>query len=445
MKYHFDIKRITADPTAYDVMLISRGYEPASAEIINLDTQRRSGLTMAQDARSKHKELSGQVGKAMKAGASELANQLKERVHRLKSDMEWGDLCATTAERKLEDILLRLPNWPASDVPAGKGEEDNQEVKWWNVDGLGMKVRGARDGEAHWDMPHAADMGFDVAAKISGARFSMLSGGVARLHRALGQFMLDYHTDRGYREVIPPVIVKAQAMYGTGQLPKFEEDVYAARVNLPQGEYYDMMDERYLIPTSEVSLTNIHADEVISQRYNRYVALTDCFRAEAGSAGRDTRGLIRQHQFQKVEMVIICHPDESANAHEAMTRQAEGILEALELPYRRMLLCVGDMGFSAQKTYDLEVWLPGQNAYREISSISNCGDFQARRMNTRYKDGNQTLYAHTLNGSGLAVGRTLVAVLENYYLAGYDNPDIAIPKVLQPYMKGKTLLSQLSG
>lgn len=442
MKYHFDIKRITAAPEAFDAMLALRGYEPASAEIINLDTQRRSGLTMAQDARSKHKELSGQVGKAMKAGAIGLADQLKERVHRLKSDMEWGDLCATTAERKLEDILLGLPNWPAGDVPAGKGEADNVEVKWWNVDSFGVKVRGARDGEPHWDLPQAVDMGFDVAAKISGSRFSMLSGSIARLHRALGQYMLDFHTGRGFREVIPPVIVKASAMYGTGQLPKFEEDVYAARVNLPQGEYYDMMDERYLTPTAEVSLTNIHADDILIARFHRYVALTDCFRAEAGSAGRDTRGLIRQHQFQKVELVSICHPDDSETEHEMMTRSAELILEGLELPYRRMLLCVGDMGFSAQKTYDLEVWLPGQNAYREISSVSNCGDFQARRMNTRFKDGNQTVYAHTLNGSGLAVGRTLVAVLENNVLS---DGDIAIPKVLAPYMKGKTLLSEFGG
>lgn len=443
MKYHFDIKRITANPVAYDTMLVSRGYEPAAEQITALDAERREHLTAHQTAQTERKTVSQQIGVAMKAKADGMATKLKQKAEQLKHEIEFREFRAKVATEKLEDILLRLPNWPAIDVPAGKGEEDNQEVKWWNVDSLAMKVRGARDGEAHWDMPQAADMGFDVAAKISGARFSMLRGGVARLHRALGQFMLDYHVDRGYQEIIPPVIVKAQAMYGTGQLPKFEEDVYAARVNLPQGEYYDMMDERYLIPTSEVSLTNIHADEVISQRYNRYVALTDCFRAEAGSAGRDTRGLIRQHQFQKVEMVIVCHPDESERAHEAMTRQAEGILEALGLPYRRMLLCVGDMGFSAQKTYDLEVWLPGQNAYREISSISNCGDFQARRMNTRYKEGNQTLYAHTLNGSGLAVGRTLVAVLENYYLAGYENPDISIPKVLQPYMKGKTLLSEI--
>lgn len=256
----------------------------------------------------------------------------------------------------------------------------------------------------------------------------MLQGSVARLHRALGQFMLDYHVDRGFKEVIPPNIVNADALTGTGQLPKFAEDLFRVSGR-----------DQYLIPTAEVSLTNIHADELLfSSDPYRYVALTDCYRAEAGSAGRDTRGLIRQHQFQKVELVTICEPHRSILEHDYMLQGAEEILEALNLPYRRMLLCKGDMGFSAAKTYDLEVWLPGQNLYREISSVSNCHDFQARRMNTRYKVGGEAFYAHTLNGSGLAVGRTLVAVLENYQTAD----DVMIPEVLRPYMRGAQYLSE---
>lgn len=422
MKYHFDIKRIVADPEAYDAMLKSRGYPFAGRRIVALDDKRRTALNRAQTAQSERKTVSGQVGKAMKSGATGMADKLKQRAEELKRDIESADYEAELAERQLNEILLALPNWPASDVPKGKDETANVEVHRWGGPG-------ARDGTPH-DAMSQVELGFASAARISGSRFSMLQGPVARLHRALGQFMMDQQADRGYQEVVPPTIVHAEALIGTGQLPKFMDDLFTI-----SGK-----ERQFLIPTAEVSLTNIHADEIIVQDRIRYVALTDCYRSEAGSAGRDTRGLIRQHQFQKVELVTLCDPARSDTEHEYMTRSAELILEALELPYRRMLLCEGDMGFSAQKTYDLEVWLPGQNTYREISSISNCGDFQARRMNTRYKVNGQTTYAHTLNGSGLAVGRTLVAVLENYQT--WDD-EVMIPKVLQPYMRGAIYLGEV--
>jgi seryl-tRNA synthetase len=286
------------------------------------------------------------------------------------------------------------------------------------------------------------DLGQDLAARISGSRFSMLQGPVARLHRALGQMMMDQHARTGYQEVVPPTIVRSDALYGTGQLPKFEDDLYGL-VNQQDEDVCGL----YLIPTAEVSLTNIHAGrlEVILEgtkfSTHRYVALTECYRAEAGSAGRDTRGLIRQHQFQKVEMVVVCDPQDAQAEHQRMLEGAENILRALQLPYRRVLLCRGDMGFSARKTYDLEVWMPGQNAYREISSISDCGDFQARRMDSRFKRGKEILFPHTLNGSGVAVGRALAAVLENHQT---QDGDVLIPEALRPYMLGATLLSQLN-
>ena len=419
MKYHFDIKRITADPDAYDAMLAQRGYQAAGARIVALDAKRRTALQTAQTAQSERKDVSANVGKAMKAGAAGLAENLKAKAATLKTEIEMAGYDAERAERGLEEILLGLPNWPADDVPDGKDESDNLHVKQVGC--------GPGDGVAHYDMTQV-ELGFDKAARISGTRFSMLQGSVAKLHRALGQFMLDYHVDRGFKEAIPPNIVNADALTGTGQLPKFAEDLFRVSGR-----------DQYLIPTAEVSLTNIHADELLfSSDPYRYVALTDCYRAEAGSAGRDTRGLIRQHQFQKVELVTICEPHRSILEHDYMLQGAEEILEALKLPYRRMLLCKGDMGFSAAKTYDLEVWLPGQNLYREISSVSNCHDFQARRMNTRYKVGGETFYAHTLNGSGLAVGRTLVAVLENYQTVD----DVMIPEVLRPYMRGAQYLSE---
>ena len=425
MKYHFDLKTIRANPQAFDHEMSRRGHVSHVDKIIEYDEHRRHALAKAQESRSLIKTRSQEIGAAMKAGDKAKADELKSVVKLLKEQEASWDVQAAHCESVLEGFLLQCPNIAAKGVPDGVDETSNVEVKRWGDPG-------ARDGVAHWDMEQI-DLGFDRAAKISGARFSMMSGPVARLHRALGQFMLDSHIKRGFMEVIPPTIVNESALYGTGQLPKFGGDLFGIADEDGASE-----PTQFLIPTAEVSLTNMVSDEIIMGIY-RLVALTDCYRSEAGSAGRDTRGLIRQHQFQKVELVSICEPQQSVSEHEYMTRAAESILEALELPYRRMLLCAGDMGFSAQKTYDLEVWLPGQNAYREISSISNCGDFQARRMNTRYKVDGETVYAHTLNGSGLAVGRTLVAVLENFQTAD----DVMIPSALRPYMMGCHYLSQL--
>jgi seryl-tRNA synthetase len=426
MKYHFDMKSIRSDPMAFDEAMARRGHVSNVDHILSYDGHRRNALARVQDIRNQIKARSQEIGAAIKAGDKAKADDLKRTVKILKDNEASWDEQAVHCEGVLEGFLLQCPNIAAKDVPDGKDETSNVELKRWGGPG-------ARDGEPHWDMEQV-DLGFETAVKISGTRFSMMSGPVARLHRALGQFMLDRHILRGFREVIPPVIVKEQALFGTGQLPKFGGDLFA----IADDDYDANEPTQFLIPTAEVSLTNIHADSIVMDMH-RYVALTDCFRSEAGSAGRDTRGLIRQHQFQKVELVSICEPQQSVSEHEYMTQSAEAILEALKLPYRRMLLCAGDMGFSAQKTFDLEVWLPGQNTYREISSISNCGDFQARRMNTRYKVGGETVYAHTLNGSGLAVGRTLVAVLENYQ----TSDDVMIPEVLRPYMLGCHYLSQL--
>jgi seryl-tRNA synthetase len=425
MKYHFDIKSIRDDPTAFDAAMVARGHQPMSEVILKYDDYRRKAQTEIDRIRNLIKDLSNQIGQAMKAGDHNTAGALKAGVAVHKGNLLYWENTLKSNVEILEYNLLQCPNVAASEVPEGKDESQNLKIREYRPYLEDLKV-----GIPHWEMD--LDFGMDAAAKISGARFSMLGGGVARLHRALGQFMLDRHIARKFKEVIPPVIVNAEALYGTAQLPKFGEDLFAIA-----GEEETT---QYLIPTGEVPLTNIVADSIlIPGSIHRFVALTECFRAEAGSAGRDTRGLIRQHQFQKVELVTICEPHKSVSEHEYMAQSAEAILEALELPYRRMLLCKGDMGFAARKTWDLEVWLPGQQAYREISSISNCGDFQARRMNTRYKVDGQTVYAHTLNGSGLAVGRTLVAVLENYWI----DDDIRIPEVLRPYMGDAYYLSEL--
>ena len=430
MKYHFDIKGILADPQAFQAAMDRRGFNPYLDKIIEYDNIRRTNLTKAQDMTSLIKTRSQEVGQAIKAGDKAKADELKASVRILRQNETMFTNQAQHSESVLDAFLLQCPNIPAPDVPDGKDENDNVEVSR-------RGGPGARDGVPHYEMTQV-DLGFDTAARISGSRFSMLSGPVARLHRALGQYMLDEQIRRGYKEVIPPTIVNKDALYGTGQLPKFGEDLFGL-IGDTDDEGYPVETEQYLIPTAEVSLTNIHADQIMLGGTHRYVALTDCYRAEAGSAGRDTRGLIRQHQFQKVELVTLCEPSQSIHEHDYMLNAAQQILERLELPYRTMLLCTGDMGFSAQKTYDLEVWLPGQNTYREISSVSNCGDFQARRMNTRMKQDGKTVYYHTLNGSGLAVGRTLVAVLENYQTAD----DVMIPSVLRPYMMGCTYLSEL--
>lgn len=421
-----DIRFIRETPAAFDAGLARRGLAPLSAEILALDEQSRSIKTQLQQSQARRNEASKAIGQAMAAKDMAKAEALKAEVAAIKEGapaMEAQDKAVSDA---LTAMLAAIPNLPADDVPQGADEADNVEVSRWGT---------PRDfdfaPQDHADFGPALGLDFEGGAKLSGARFTALRGQTARLHRALAQYMLDTQTGaNGYEEVNPPLLVRDEALFGTGQLPKFAEDLFRTT------------DGRWLIPTAEVSLTNLVAGLIFPDNVDkpiRFAALTPCFRSEAGSAGRDTRGFIRQHQFEKVELVTICNPEQSEVEHERMCAAAEGILQALELPYRKMLLCTGDMGFGARKTWDLEVWLPSQATYREISSVSNCGDFQARRMNARYKpEGEkQTRFLHTLNGSGLAVGRTLVAVLENYQQA---DGSVIVPDVLAPYMGGITKL-----
>ncbi|MFP5432790.1 MAG: serine--tRNA ligase, partial [Alphaproteobacteria bacterium] len=400
-----DIRFIRENPAAFDAGLARRGAAPLSAQILALDEQSRAIKTQLQVGQARRNEASKLIGQAMAAGDKDKAEALKTEVAALKD----GTPALEAQERELGDaltaMLAAIPNLPADDVPEGADEDANVEVSRW---GTPRAFEFAP--QDHADFGPALGLDFEGGAKLSGARFTALRGQMARLHRALAQFMLDTQTGvNGYEETNLPLLVRDEALFGTGQLPKFAEDLFRTT------------DGRWLIPTAEVSLTNLVADQIVplAELPVRLTALTPCFRSEAGSAGRDTRGFIRQHQFEKVELVTICAPDESEAEHDRMCAAAEGILQALALPYRKMLLCTGDMGFGARKTWDLEVWLPSQETYREISSVSNCGDFQARRMNARYKpEGEkQTRFPHTLNGSGLAVGRTLVAVLENYQQA----------------------------
>ncbi|OHC95673.1 MAG: serine--tRNA ligase [Sphingomonadales bacterium RIFCSPLOWO2_12_FULL_63_15] len=420
-----DIRFIRENPAAFDAGLARRGAAPLSAQILALDEQSRAIKTQLQVGQARRNEASKLIGQAMAAGDKDKAETLKAEVAALKD----GTPALEAQERELGDaltaMLAAIPNLPADDVPEGADEDANVEVSRW---GTPRAFEFAP--QDHADFGPALGLDFEGGAKLSGARFTALRGQMARLHRALAQFMLDTQTGvNGYEETNPPLLVRDEALFGTGQLPKFAEDLFRTT------------DGRWLIPTAEVSLTNLVADQIVplAELPVRLTALTPCFRSEAGSAGRDTRGFIRQHQFEKVELVTICAPDESPAEHDRMCAAAEGILQALALPYRKMLLCTGDMGFGARKTWDLEVWLPSQETYREISSVSNCGDFQARRMNARYKpDGEkQTRFLHTLNGSGLAVGRTLVAVLENYQQA---DGSVIVPEVLVPYMGGATEL-----
>jgi seryl-tRNA synthetase len=418
-----DIKFIRENPEAFDAALARRGLEAQSAEILTFDSKSRAEKTAAQEAVAEINRLSKQIGQAMAAKDNALAEQLKRNVQALKDGNTQDE---SDAETQLTDLLAAIPNLPHAFVPIGKDEDDNSVVHT-----RGSIRNFAFTPREHFDIGTALGLDFETAQKVSGARFAYLRGPVARLARALGQFMLDLHTTEfGYQEVNPPVLVRDEALYGTGQLPKFADDQFKT------------VDGRWLIPTAEVSLTNIVNGDILADPTLpiRFTALTPCFRLEAGAAGKDTRGLIRQHQFDKVELVSIARPEESDAEHERMTACAEAVLDRLELPYRRMLLCTGDMGFSAQKTFDLEVWLPGQGRYREISSCSNCGDFQARRMNTRYRpDGEKgTRFVHTLNGSGLAVGRTLVAVIENYQEA---DGSVTVPSALLPYMGGMTKIT----
>ena len=424
-----DIAYIRANPQAFDAALARRGADPVADRIIALDAKKREASTKVQQAQSRRNDASKAIGQAMGQGDKEKAEALKAEVAEIKASMPQWDDAASAAGSELDDLLATLPNLPADDVPDGKDEADNVEVHQW-----GKKRAFDFEPKEHADLGPALGMDFETGAKLSGARFTFLRGDMARLHRALAQFMLDTQTRKnGYTECNPPVLVNDDAMYGTDKLPKFAEDSFRTT------------DDRWLIPTSEVSLTASVAGEILPDLTQpiRLTAHTLCFRSEAGAAGRDTRGFIRQHQFEKVEMVSICRPEDSAAEHERMTECAEQLLQTLDLPYRRVLLCTGDMGFGAKKTYDLEVWLPGQGAWREISSCSNTGDFQARRMNARYRPEGEkkTAFVHTLNGSGLAVGRTLVAVMENYQNA---DGSVTVPDALTPYMGGVDRLEAVS-
>ena len=420
-----DIRLIRENPQAFDAGLARRGFEPMSATILAADAELRALQTAIQASLARRNEASKLIGQAMAQGDKDRAESLKSEVAALKEKLPAEEQAERDRLAALQDILAALPNLPADDVPDGLDEEGNVEIaRWGTPRSFDFQPR------EHADFGPALGLDFETAAKMSGARFAFLKGQMARLERALGQFMLDMQTgEPGYVECATPLMVRDEAAFGTTQLPKFREDLFQTT------------DGRWLISTSEMSLTNVVREEILPEADLpvRMTALTPCFRSEAGSAGRDTRGYIRQHQFWKVELVSIVRPEDSDAELERKTRCAEAVLEALGLPYRKMLLCAGDMGFAARKTYDLEVWLPGQGAYREISSCSNCGDFQARRMNARFRrDGAKANeFVHTLNGSGLAVGRTLVAILENYQQA---DGSVDVPPALLPYMGGITRL-----
>ncbi|MFT3731325.1 MAG: serine--tRNA ligase [Hyphomicrobium sp.] len=418
----FDLKWIRDNAEIFDEGLRRRGLEPQAGRIIALDDKRRALLTALQDAQSRRNTASKEIGKAKGAKDEATASRLMAEVATLKETIAKGEEDERVLDAEIRDVLSVIPNTPRTDVPFGTDETGNVEVRKVGTPGTFDFTP-----KQHFEIGEALGlMDFEAAQKISGARFVVLKGALARLERAIASFMLDLHTGEfGYTEVNPPLLVKDQAAYGTGNLPKFAEDLFRT------------VNDFWLIPTAEVSLTNLVREQIIdeAQLPMRLTAWTPCFRSEAGAAGRDTRGMIRQHQFSKVELVSIVMPEAATEEHERMTSCAEEVLKRLGLPFRTMLLCTGDMGFASQKTYDIEVWLPGQNAYREISSCSVCGDFQARRMDARFrpKDGGKPVYVNTLNGSGLAVGRTLIAVLENYQQA---DGTVVIPDALRPYMGG---------
>ena len=420
----FDTKWIRDNAEAFDGGLARRGVAPIAAKIIALDDIRRAHIQKLQDAQSRRNAASKEIGKAMGSGDKDLAEKLKSEVGELKAFIQSGADEERRLDEELREIMSAIPNIPLDETPDGADEADNVEVRQH-----GERPELGFEAKQHFDLGEALGMmDFDTAAGMSGARFVILKGKLARLERAIGQFMLDLQTGQNdYEEVSVPLLVRDQAVYGTGQLPKFAEDLFKTT------------DGRWLIPTAEVPLTNTVRESILeeSDLPKRLTALTPCFRSEAGSAGRDTRGIIRQHQFWKVEMVSLTTPETSRKELDRMTGCAEEVLKQLGMHYRVLALCTGDMGFGAQLTFDVEVWLPGQEAFREISSCSVCGDFQARRMNARYRpqEGKGTRYIHTLNGSGLAVGRTLVAVMENYQ---NEDGSITIPDVLQPYMGGLT-------
>ena len=411
-----------------------------------LETERKNQQIRTEELQSQRNNFSKQIGQLKAQGQD--ASALMAQVSAFKAELDASSVRLDQTQGDMQALLLAVPNLPHESVPMGAGEDGNVEVRKWSPDrGPGGAPKAllfaARD---HVDVGQPLGLDFEMGTKLSGSRFTVMKGPLARLHRALAQFMLDVQTqEHGYTECYVPYIVNADSLRGTGQLPKFEEDLFAANKGGQEGNAEAESAKLYLIPTSEVPLTNFVRDEIVPEARLplKFTAHTPCFRSEAGSYGRDTRGMIRQHQFDKVEMVQIVHPDKSYDALEDMTGHAEAILQKLGLPYRVMQLCTGDLGFGATKTYDLEVWLPGQNTYREISSVSNCEAFQARRLQARFKNAQgKNEFVHTLNGSGLAVGRTLVAVLENYQR---EDGSVAVPTVLQPYMGGMTALAPSPG
>jgi seryl-tRNA synthetase len=420
-----DLRQIRDDPQAFDAGLKRRGLPPQSAEILGLDAKRRAAQTRLQEHQQRRNEVSRQVGAAKSKGQDAAA--LMAEVAQLKDAMEAATAEEQAAAAELDQILAGIPNLPAADVPDGADADANFETRRH-----GNPRNFPFAPKQHFDVGEKLGlMDFEAATKLAGSRFVVLKGALARLERALAAFMIDIHSGEfGYQEILPPFLVNDQTAFGTGNLPKFGEDLFRTREGF------------WLIPTAEVPLTNLVADEILDESVLplRFTAHTPCFRSEAGAAGKDTRGMIRVHQFSKVELVSIAHPDHSAAEHERMTGCAEEVLKRLGIPYRVVTLCTGDMGFASQKTYDIEVWLPGQGAYREISSCSNCGEFQARRMKARFRKAGDkgTRFVHTLNGSGLAIGRTMIALIENYQEA---DGSVVLPDVLVPYMGGMKVIA----
>jgi seryl-tRNA synthetase len=464
-----DIKWIRDNPAAFDRALARRGLPPEAANLIDIDERRRAAIGKAEAAQGRRNAASKEIGAAKKSNEEETAQKLMAEVAALKSAIPALEAEERKLSKDLEDALAQIPNLPLDTVPDGKDESGNVEHHHF-----GAKRQYGFAPKQHFELGDAlGEMDFETAAKLSGARFVVLKRGLARLERALGQFMLDLHTgEHGYTEVNPPLLVRDHTMFGTAQLPKFKDDQFAVTRLVDEQQQLDQLEAEFkaagvkpgsfeleekltplefparkdvlwLIPTAEVPLTNLVRESIIEEAALplRLTALTACFRAEAGAAGKDTRGMIRQHQFSKVELVSITTPEQSAEEHERMLSCAEEVLRRLDLHYRVVTLCTGDMGFASQKTYDIEVWLPGQGAYREISSCSVCGEFQARRMSARYrtKEGRQVRHPHTLNGSGVAVGRALIAVMENYQL---EDGSIAVPDALQPYMGGRKTIER---
>jgi seryl-tRNA synthetase len=427
----YDINWIRENAAAFDAGLVNRGAQRLSAGLIAIDDRRRAAIRVAQTAQERRNALSKEIGQAMAAKDTARADALKAEVAALKDALAAAEVEEKATVAELDAALAAIPNTPLDEVPVGADEHGNVEVRRHGSPRTAVTMGFAP--KQHFEVGEGLGlMDFEAASRMSGARFVVNKGGLARMERALGQFMLDLHTgEHGYTEVNPPLLVKDAAVYGVGQLPKFEEDLFRTTNGF------------WLISTSEVSLTNLVRDQIVDEKDlpHRFTAQTPCFRSEAGAAGRDTRGMIRQHQFTKVELVSITTPEQAMAEHERMTAAAEEVLRRLGLAFRTVLLCTGDMGFGSRKTYDIEVWLPGQDAYREISSCSVCGDFQARRMHARYRpaEGKGTRFVHTLNGSGVAVGRALVAVLETYQNA---DGSVTVPDVLVPYMGGVTRIGK---